>query len=201
VEPLAIVGYTVDGLRVGDLVGEPEGVSVGDLVGTLEGVKVGMSVGEIVGHAVLGAPVSPARTVGYGVDGATVGELVGNVVGVSVGTILGLKVGVTDTGLLGEIVGHAVLGTPVWLEPFPNVGYPVVGTRVGYPVGEPEGVAVGALLGTWLGVVVGESVGAIVGHAELGTPVWLEPLANVGYAVVGARVGEPVGAAVALLGT
>jgi hypothetical protein len=51
VEPLAIVGYTVDGLRVGDLVGEPEGVSVGDLVGTLEGVKVGMSVGEIVGHA------------------------------------------------------------------------------------------------------------------------------------------------------
>jgi hypothetical protein len=52
--------------------------------------------------------------------------------------------------------------------------------------------------------MVGESVGAIVGHAVLGAPVWLEPLANVGYAVVGARVGEVgevVGAAVALLGT
>jgi hypothetical protein len=66
------------------------------------------------------------------------------------------------------------------------------------------GVDVGATLGLLLGVMVGESVGAIVGHAVLGAPVWLEPLANVGYAVVGARVdevGEVVGAAVALLGT
>jgi hypothetical protein len=72
--------------------------------------------------------------------------------------------------------------------------------RVGEPVGEPEGTPVGVAVGISVGVMVGEFVGEIVGHAVLGAPVWLEPLANVGYAVVGARVGdvgEVVGAALA----
>jgi hypothetical protein len=47
-------------------------------------------------------------------------------------------------------------------------------------VGESEGVVVGAALGTSVGVMVGMSVGEIEGYAVLGTPVWLEPFANVG---------------------
>jgi hypothetical protein len=81
---------------------------------------------------------------------------------------------------VGEIVDHALLGAPVLPEPLANVGYAVDGVRVGELVGKPEGVTVGATVGTSEGVEVGSPVGAMEGYAVLGTPVWLEPLANVG---------------------
>jgi hypothetical protein len=118
-EPLANVGYAVEGVSVGDSVGKPVGVTVGVTVGTWLGVMVGESVGEIVGHAELGAPVlpEPLANVGYAVDGTRVGDFVGESVGVMVGDLLGLSVGVMVGESVGAIVGHAVLGTPVWLEP------------------------------------------------------------------------------------
>ena len=89
----------------------------------------------------------------------------------------------------GNIEGHAVLGAPVSLEPLAIDGYAVEGVSEG----ESVGVAVGATLGTSVGECVGWSVGATEGHAVLGAPVSLEPLAIDGYAVEGVSEGVRVG--------
>lgn len=137
--------------------------------------------------------LGPLATVRYAVDGLIVGDSVGEPEGVNVGALLGTSAGsrVTVSKPLGDTEGNAVLGTPVLPEPLATVGYAVDGVRVGVLMGEPKGVAIGTLVGMPVGVVVGELVGNIKGYAALGAPVWLEPLANGGYAVDGPRVGEP----------
>ena len=110
--------------------------------------------------------------------------------------MVGMSEGVSVGEWVGRTEGNAVLGEPLWLDPSANVGYVVVGTREGDFVGESVGVSDGATVGTWVGVRVGKPVGDIEGYAELGAPVWVEPLANVGCAVDGSSVGEAVGVAV-----
>ena len=77
--------------------------------------------------------------------------------------------------------------------PLATVRYAVDGLIVANSVGEPEGVNVGALLGTSEGVKVSKPLGDTEGNAVLGTPVLPEPLATVGYAVDGVRMGVLMG--------
>ena len=70
-----LVGFAVDGIGVGLIVGDKLGLFVGGCVGCLEGLAVdGTGVGLLVG-----------KRVGTAVDGTGVGLVVGEIVGALVG--------------------------------------------------------------------------------------------------------------------
>jgi hypothetical protein len=112
--------------------------------------------------------------------------------------------GATVGEAVGKMEGHVVLGAPVSLEPLAIDGYAVEGVSEGETVGiavcsfdddELDADELDAIGAVWR-VGDGELVGDIEGHAVLGAPVSLEPLAIDGYAVDGVSEGESVGVAV-----
>lgn len=102
---LGVVGETVVGLELGDVVGGFVGLKLGALlgddVGGLEGLELGDLLGDLEGDFVVGEVVKPCvGVVGRGVVGWSLGGGVG----------LGVVGGVVGLGVLSQVVGVSVDG-------------------------------------------------------------------------------------------
>jgi hypothetical protein len=190
-----------DGTAVGELDGSLVGFRVGFLVGTRVGFRVGRRVGFLVGFRV-GTVVDGdddgrrVRTIGDG-DGIRLAAGSGATVGLGVGT----SRGIITTGLsvlrAGDDVGFRVGSADTGNKVGTCVGRAVVGINVGLCVGNTVGLNVGWLVIGWkVGADVGGNVAAVgdcVGFAVVGAVVGIRLGANVGKRVGTAVVGDDEG--------